>query len=206
MNFKNIGVAAVAAVTIGFAGTAAAGTIPYANTGTENAALYSFTAASSGDVTAYYFGSTAGYTNDLTLLINGMETGIQVLTNHTSSHGQSLVLGHANAGGRLVFKMVNISPGGVGPWYSDKSMNWDGINHVYSTDFAGDFAVPAGVFVAFEDLPQGGDLNYNDETFVFTNVSANVPVVNTDVPEPATLLLTAIGLGVLGLRSRRANP
>lgn len=196
MTLKSIGVAALAAAAFGFSGSAVAGPIPYPNSGTENPGLYNFTAATTGDITAYYYGSTAGYTNELTLLINGVETGIQGLNNHASAHGQSLVLGHANAGDSLVFKMVNISPGGVGPWYSDKSLNWDGINHVYATSFGGDSAIPTGTFVGFEDLPQGGDLNYNDETFVFTNVSTNVP-------EPATLLLTSLGLGVMSLRSRR---
>lgn len=200
MNVKHIGMTALAAATIGFAGNAAAGTIPYANVGTENAAAYSFTATNTGDVVAYFFNSTAAYVNELTLLVNGVETGIQGLNNHTSVYGQSLVLGHANAGDSLVFKMVNIAPGGVGPWYSDKSMNSDGVQHLYSTDFAGDFAIPSGTFVAFEDLPNGGDFNYNDETFVFGNVSTS-----TNVPEPATLLLTSLGLGVLGLRSRRSK-
>lgn len=198
MMIKKMSAVALAVAAIGFAESAAAGPIPYPNAGTQNPVLYSFTAANTGDITAYYYGSTAGYTNELTLLINGVATGVQGLNNHTSSHGQSLVLGHANAGDSLVFKMVNISPGGVGPWYSDKSLNWDGVNHVYSTSFAGDFAIPAGTFVAFEDLPNGGDLNYNDETFVFTNVATS-----TNVPEPATLLLTSLGLGVMGLRSRR---
>jgi hypothetical protein len=123
-------------------------------------------------------------------------TGILGLNNHTSPHGLALNFGTVNAGDTLVFEMINLSPGGVGPWYSDKSLNSDGVNHVYSTNFGGDIAIPAGTFVAFEDLPNGGDFNYNDETFVFTNVS-------TTVPEPATLLLAALGLGVMGLLMRR---
>lgn len=194
MNFKTLSLAALTAATIGFSGAAVAGPIPYPNAGVQNAASYSFTAASTGAITAYFYGSTAGYTNELTLLVNGVATGVQGLNNHTSPYGTSLVLGYANAGDVLVFKMVNISPGGVGPWYSDTSMNSDKINHVYSTDFAGDSIIPAGTFVAFEDLPGGGDFNYNDETFVFSNVA-------THVPEPMTLLLA--GLGILGLAATR---
>jgi hypothetical protein len=198
IKFKTLCLTAFAALVVGFSSVANAGAIPYANVGTQNAALYTFTAANTGNVTAYFYGSTAGYTNELTMLVNGVATGIQGLNNHTSPHGLALNLGSVNAGDILVFEMINLSPGGVGPWYSDKSMNSDGVNHVYSTSFAGDFAIPAGTFVAFEDLPNGGDFNYNDETFVFTNVS-------TTVPEPATLLLAVLGLGLMGLRSRRTK-
>ncbi|MFT3736796.1 MAG: DUF4114 domain-containing protein [Rhodocyclaceae bacterium] len=194
MNAKKIAFAALTAAAIGFSGASVAGPIPYPNAGVQNAASYSFTAATTGAVTAYFYGSTAGYTNELTLLINGVETGVQGLNNKTSAYGASLVLGYATAGDTLVFKMINLAPGGVGPWYSDKSLNWDGVNHVYSTDFAGDSVISAGTFVAFEDINGGGDFNYNDETFVFTNVA-------TQVPEPMTLLLT--GLGIMGVVASR---
>lgn len=187
-------VAALGALAL--AGAANAGTIPYPNPGVANPVDYTFTAASTGDITAYFYGSTAAYTNDLTMLVNGVATGIEGLNNHTSPYGLALDFGAVNAGDTLVFELNNISPGGIGPWYSDKSLNSDGVNHVYSTDFAGDGFIPAGTFVSFEDLPNGGDLNYNDEDFVFTNVA-------TSVPEPTSLLLLAIGIGGLLLARRK---
>jgi hypothetical protein len=112
-----------------------------------------------------------------------------------------LNLGSVQAGDSLVFVLNNLNPGGIGPWYSDQSLNGDSVNHVYSTDFGGDVSIPAGTFVSFEDLPNGGDLNYNDEDFVFTNVSANV----TPVPEPATALLLSMALIAMGLHRQRVR-
>jgi hypothetical protein len=177
--------------------SANASLIPYPTAGVENPVVYTFTAAATGDVTAYFYGSTAAYTNSLSMLVNGVDTGVTGLNNHTSAYGLALVLGTVNAGDVLVFRLNNISPGGIGPWYSDPTLNSDGLNHVYSTDFGGDSFIPAGTFVSFEDLPNGGDFNYNDEDFVFTNVA-------TSVPEPTTLFLMALGFGMLILVQRKS--
>lgn len=175
-----------------------AGPIPYPNPGVENPLEYTFTAATTGVITAYFYGSGAGYTNELTMLVNGVATGIQGLNNHTSQIADSLVMGNVNAGDVLTFVMVNLSPGNVGPWYSNKAMNVDGTQHIYSTDFASNGFIPDGTYVAFEDLDarNGTDFNYFDETFVFTNV-------NTSVPEPATFALLAIAGVAAGAARRR---
>ena len=192
-------------VTLGLAGVASADPIPYPNAGTVNAAVYTFTAAADGDVVAYFAGGEqAGYTNELGLLVNGVGTGVFGLNNHASAHGAALVLGSAHAGDTLVFVLHNITLGAYA--YSDPSMNvaYDlndsvGHNHVYSAPYTAtspllDSITAAGRYVAFEDLAfPNSDFNYNDESFVFGNVSAAPAAEAAPLPSVA-----AAGLGVIG--------
>jgi len=187
--------------------------IPYGNVGTPNPVTYTFTAAASGDIIAYFAGSTASYDNELGMLVNGVSTGVIGLDNHTSALGQSLNLGYANAGDTLVFVLQNNTLGMDA--YSDPSLNTaydingsDGHNHVYSTAYTGGGpiidSIPAGTYVAFEDLPfPNPDFNYFDETYVFTDVA-----VTSTVPEPTTMLAGALLLlpfGASTLRILRKN-
>lgn len=177
---------------------ASAGPIPYPTPGVLNPVTYAFTAASTGDVVAYFWGSTAGYTSTLSLLVNGVDTGISGLDNHASAYGAALNFGSVNAGDSLVFRLNVLTTGDS--WYTDTGLNYDGVNHVYSTNFDGDATIPVGTFVSFEDLPFGGDYNYNDEDFVFTNVRDQ-----NAVPEPLSALLVGAGLlGVAALRRKQA--
>jgi hypothetical protein len=189
---------AFAAAALFAATTASAVALPtYPTPGSENPVTYNFTAASTGDITAYFAGSTAAYTENLGLTINGVATGITGLVNHSSAYGDMLVLGHANAGDVLVFFTTVFTTGDT--FYSDKSLNSDGVNHVYATGFGGDGVIPAGTYVAFEDLNGGGDFNYHDETFVFTNVAGG----GGTVPEPASWALMITGFGLVGMVLRR---
>jgi len=84
-------------------------------------------------------------------------------------------------------------------FFSNPALNADGQQHIWSTPYAGgEFQIPAGLFVGFEDLRGGGDRDYDDLSFVFTNVGAkNV------VPEPATWMMLIAGFGLVGLAIRR---
>jgi hypothetical protein len=208
--------AATALAMAGLGSVARADAIPYPCCG-YNATTYTFTATSTGEIDAYFAGSTAGYDNELGLWVNGVSTGIIGLDNHTSALGQELDLGSVMAGDTLVFVLQNNSLGEDA--YSNPALNLsyddgpatgttDGHNHVYSTPYTATSpiidSIPVGIFVAFEDLPfPGSDYNYNDEDFVFTNTTE---VVSS--PEASTWVMMLAGFGGLGFaalrRSRKA--
>lgn len=196
MKLKSAAVAALLA--IGAAGSAFADATPYPNAGTQNPTTYTFT-SNGGDVMAYFMGSSASYNETLGLLIDGVDSGITGLQNHSTAEGASLDFGTIAAGKTLTFYINVATTGDL--FYSDKGLNSDGVNHVYATSFSGSGTVPAGTYVGFEDLRGGGDLNYHDETFVFTNVGATP--VTPAVPEPANVALLMGGLGLVGFMARR---
>ncbi|MBL8589502.1 MAG: PEPxxWA-CTERM sorting domain-containing protein [Methylobacteriaceae bacterium] len=197
MQFKTL--ALLGALFIGAsAGTAQASLIPYPNTGTANPTLYSFT-ATGGEVKAYFVsGGGAGFTNILGLEAGGVDTGVNGLNNHTSNPGDSLSFGVFAAGTSLVFYIDTNGEGG-NRYYSDKSRNADNFNHIYSVtynDGSLPASIPFGTYVAFEDLKNGGDKNYNDLAFVFVNVQSGVP-------EPSTWAMMLIGFAGLAVATRR---
>jgi PEP-CTERM motif len=55
----------------------------------------------------------------------------------------------------------------------------------------------------FEDRGTGGDYDYNDDQFVFTNVASSVVAPGT--PEPSTWAMMVLGFTSLGLAGWRAQ-
>jgi hypothetical protein len=183
-----------------FGNAANAGAIPYPDIGTPIATpSYDFTASSTGNITAYFYTSDAGDTEEVSMLVNGVATGIFGLNNHTSSVGEAFNLGAVNAGDTIEFFIADLSTGIN--WYSNAADNSDGFNHAYATTYTGGVSgIPAGTYVGFEDRPSG-DYDYNDDQFVFTDVASSV-IPGT--PEPSTWAMMLIGFAGLGFAGWRA--
>lgn len=186
----------LAAAALAAATSAQAAFPVYAPIGTPSTTPNVFVSSGTGPVTAYFAGFDAGFDSRIGLSVNNSPVAFFGLLNKTSGIGQSLVLGNVNVGDTLEFVLKVRSSG---PFYSTtQADNADGKNHAWSTPYAGgDFGVPAGIFVAFEDLPNLGDIDYNDHRFVFT-----FPGV-AGVPEPATWAMLIAGFGMVGFAARR---
>jgi hypothetical protein len=171
-------------------GAANADAIPYPDPGTPiTIPSYDFTASATGNITAYFFASDAGDTEEVSMMVNGVATGIFGLNNHTSTVGQAFNLGPVTAGDTIEFFIHDITTGA--DWFSNASDNSDGFNHAYVTPYTGGVASsPPGTYVGFEDRANG-DYDYNDDQFVFNNVSSGVP-------ELSTWAMLLVGFGGLG--------
>lgn len=197
----------------------AANSVPYPDRGAYHNTSYTFTAAQSGHVMAFMVGGfSAAYENELSLMINGTLTRAGFgLNNHTSQVGTVFDLGEVHAGDTLVFVLRNYTL--HQDLYSDATLNttYDqtgalGHNHIYSVNYTASATfsgVPSGTYVGFEDqrFPYS-DYNYNDLSFVFTNVSVATNGAVSPVPEPQSLTMLVAGLAaVVGatVRRRRAE-
>jgi hypothetical protein len=177
-----------------------AGAIPYPNAGTQNPTLYNFKAATTGDLTAYFYGSGASFNEELGLLVNGVSQGGLGLDNQSTSFGASYDFGNVTVGDTLTFYIDVFTTSSL--YYSNASLNSDGANHVYSTAFSGDGVIPAGTYVGFEDLADSvSDFNYADEQFVFTNTSTAI----SGVPESSTWAMMIVGFVGLTFAAKSAR-
>lgn len=201
------------AVMLGASFSVMATTIPYPDPGTI-ASAQNFVATSSGDVTAYFYGSHAGYDEQLGLFVNGQQVGTWSLDDHTSSYGQMVDFGHVAAGSTLVFAIDVAATKTI--VYSDPTLNGDHDNHAYATAFTGQtnngVTIPTGTYIGFEDeLAPKSDFNYTDEQFVLGDTTATPlspqPIALSPEPNSITSILLGIacvGIGSFGRRKKQA--
>lgn len=160
--------------------------------------------ATGGDVMVTFVSNGAGYTSELFLDgALGDEIGA-LFNNWTTALGTTVNLGSFEAGTELVFKLLVQQTGDVF-FTGDASRNLDGLVHAVVQKLTGQ------VLVGFEDILGGGDLDYNDLVFAFSNVIAeDTPgergggtTGSVTVDEPATLLLLGTGLMMLVVAMKR---
>lgn len=164
-----------------------------ANAGVLGAKIY---VQNTGTVEATFIGQTAGYDNEL--FLDSPTASGRIFHNHLNSPGDTKSLGSFNAGDELIFRLYVVNTGNTffsGP--ADR--NPDQMAHAMVTDEA------THTVVGFEDLFGGGDMDYDDTLFSFTNVRRDPPTHK--VPDASsTLPLLSMGMaGVAYLRRRFAK-
>jgi hypothetical protein len=190
------------AVLLGTASAVRADSVPYPNVG-QVAPTNTLVAISTGNVTGYFVqggaasGGAASFMDVVGLLDLTTNTfSGWLFNNQTTKAGATANFGKVNAGDTLAVVILDVLPP-IGMYSSDPSLSTDGLNHAYVTSWAGGILnganIPAGLYIGTEDLPIFiSDLNYNDDSFVLTDVRTV-----SSVPEPVSLLL--FGVGILGL-------
>jgi PEP-CTERM motif len=162
----------------------------------SHAALGDTLYASGGDIIVTFEGGDAGY-NSL-ISVNG---GLQFFPNHATAVGTTYDLG-TFAAGTLLSIALDVTSTGTTFFTGPASGNPDDLPHanvIY--DYLG---TPGLTYVGFEDTFGGGDQDYNDHQFAFTNITPVQTVPG--VPEPETYALMLAGLGFLGWFARRRQP
>jgi hypothetical protein len=157
--------------------------------------------ATGGEVRIYFAGSNAAFSSVINLASPGTQGPF--FPSHSTPVGSVISLGTFDPGTVLIFRLDVLSTGFqffTGP----AGTNPDNLVHAGYTQFIADGTIPAnGLLVGFEDQFGGGDFDYNDHQFVFTNVAPA-----SSVPEPAgiTLLLTGLtGVGAAVRRRRKSH-
>ncbi len=161
---------------------------------------YRYHVAKDGIVSGFFGGQSAGYTSDLSFTAAGYADPTAVINNHTAQLGDQTIFGWYAAGTELTFKLAVHDTGDT--FYSNKALNADGIDHMRAMQFSlpnGSFTefTPV-VFLGFEDLLGGGNMDFNDSMAMFSNV------IMVPVPEPSSIAMLLAGAWVAWVYSKFA--
>jgi hypothetical protein len=167
--------------------------------------------ATGGDVVVTFASNGAAMASELWLDGSAGDELGAIFNNWTTAIGSTRNLGSFADGAELVFKLVVETTGNV--FYTGSaSRNPDGLVHARLEDATGQ------VMVGFEDLFGGGDLDYDDLVFAFTNVlptssssttndegttSGQGPNAPVSADEPSSLVMLGCGLSVLVVAMKR---
>jgi hypothetical protein len=197
-------------LAIGTTALHAASFTPYNNVGAPDSATnIVYTGANGAGIIGYFYGASASDTDNVS--VYDATAGVFLSNQHsfnnkTTAVGASVLFtsGLLKNGDVLVFDLYNSSFAGD-TLSSNPSTSPDGDSHAYFSAFDGNIAgvgTVDGTYVGMEDLPASvSDFDYNDDTFVFTDVTVGDP---TPAPEPSTFALLGTGLlGAAGVLRRK---
>ncbi len=193
-----------------FVSAAQAGTVGTVVTdpaaGSDNPLVYTFTATSTGALDAYFYGSSAADTDEVTIEDTSTGASVTGLTNTNPTNVGSEISLSVTAGNTIVFELVNKSTD-LTFVSSLLSSNPDNLQHVWvSSSYTIVLGIPSGgVLLGFEDespskscaSPGCPDFDYNDEQIVVTDLTV------TTTPLPASMWLFGTAFGGLELLMRR---
>jgi hypothetical protein len=174
---------------------------PYSSVGTPitSSTNVTFTGANGTGIDAYFYSVSAADTDTISVfdLTTGTFLSPQGVFNNQSPSTPGTMVTFSSPtlknGDTLVFDLYNTSFSGD-TFSSNTATSPDGDSHAYVTAFdgkIGSYGTIVGTYVGMEDLPaRVSDFDYNDDTFVFTDVAPAA------TPEPSTFAL--FGTGLLG--------